>query len=135
MGAFRRFAFAAAARDAGFVALAAATLMLAFSFAPALSLSIGANIALGFAVGMVLRAACLSDDGIERTEAWLILQPQERPAGDAGRRLARDELQDVLLRFAKVAAGVAIILYAASLAVSLNAQSRSLHAVVTQSHS
>jgi len=134
MGAFRRFAFAAAARDAGFVALAAATLMLAFSFAPALSLSIGANIALGFAVGMVLRAACLSDDGIERTEAWLILQPQERPTGDIGRRLARDELQDVLLRFAKVAAGVAIILYAASLAVSLNAQSRSLHAVVTQSH-
>ncbi len=134
MGAFRRFAFAAAARDAGFVALAAATLMLAFSFAPALSLSIGANIALVFAVYMMLRAACLSDDGIERTEAWRILQPQERPAGDAGRRLARDELQDVLLRFAKVAAGVAIILYAASLAVSLNAQSRSLHAVVTQSH-
>ncbi len=135
MGAFRRFAFAAAARDAGFVALAAATLMLAFSFAPALSLSIGANIALGFAVGMVLRAACLSDDGIERTEAWRILQPQERPAGDAGRRLARDELQDVLLRFAKAAAAAAIILYGASLAVSLNAQSRSLHAVVTQSHS
>ena len=135
MGTFRRFAFAAAARDAGFVALAAATLMLAFSFAPALSLSIGANIALGFAVGMVLRAACLSDDAIERTEAWRILPPQERPAGDAGRRLARDELQDVLLRFAKAAAAAAIILYGASLAVSLNAQSRSLHAVVTQSHS
>ena len=83
----------------GFVALAAATLMLAFSFAPALSLSIGANIALVFAIGMMLRAACLSEDGIERTEAWRILQPQERPAGDAGRRLARDELQDVLLRF------------------------------------
>jgi hypothetical protein len=135
MGAFRRFAFAAAARDAGFVALAAATLMLAFSFAPALSLSIGANIALVFAVCMMLRAACLSDEGIERTEAWRILQPQERPAGDAGRRLARDELQDVLLRFAKAAAGAAIVLYGASLAVSLNAQSRSLHAVVTQSHS
>ena len=62
MGAFRRFAFAAAARDAGFVALAAATLMLAFSFAPALSLSIGANIALVFAVCMMLRAACLRDE-------------------------------------------------------------------------
>ena len=134
MGAFRRFAFAAAARDASFVALAAATLMLAFSFAPALSLSIGANIALVFAVCTMLRAACLSDDGIERTEAWRILQPQERPAGAAGRRLARDELQDVLLRFAKAAAGAAIILYGASLAVSLNAESRSLHAVVTQSH-
>jgi len=134
MGAFRRFAFAAAARDAGFVALAAATLMLAFSFAPALSLSIGANVALVFAVCMILRAVCLRDESIERTEAWRILQPQERPAGNAGRRLARDELQDVLLRFAKAAAGAAIILYAASLTVSLNADSRSLHAVVTQSH-
>lgn len=134
MGAFRRFAFAAAARDAGFVALTAATLMLAFSFAPALSLSIGANIALLFAVFLILRAVCLRDESIERTEAWLILQPQERPAGDLGRRLARDELQDVLLRFAKAAAGAAIVLYGASLAVSLNVESRSLHAVVTQSH-
>lgn len=134
MGAFRRFAFAAAARDAGFVALGAATLMLAFSFAPALSLSIGANIALVFAICMILRAVCLHEDGIEHTEAWLILLPQERPTGDSGRRLACDELQDVLLRFAKAAAGAAIILYGASLAVSLNVESRSLHAVVTQSH-
>ena len=134
MGAFRRFAFAAAARDAGFVALAAATLMLAFSFAPALSLSIGANIALAFAIFMILRAVCLRTDGIERTEVWLILQPQERPADDIGRRLARDELQDVLLRFARASAGAAIVLYGASLAVSLSADSRSLHAVVTQSH-
>ncbi|MBX9591919.1 MAG: hypothetical protein K2X43_21715 [Hyphomonadaceae bacterium] len=134
MGAFRRQAFATAARDATFVAVAAATLMLAFSFAPALSLSIGANIALVFALGMVLRAACLSDEGVERTEAWLILRPQERPSGDAGRRLARDELQDVLLRFAKAAAGAAIVLYGASLVLSLNVQSRSLHAVVSLSH-
>jgi len=134
MGAFRRFAFAAAARDVGFVALAAATLMLAFSFAPALSLSIGANIALAFAIFMILRAVCLRTDAIERTEVWLILQPQERPAGDAGRSLARDELQDVLLRFARASAGAAIVLYGASLAVSLSADSRSLHAVVTQSH-
>lgn len=134
MGAFRRLAFAAAARDAGFVALAAATLMLAFSFAPALSLSIGANIALMFAIFMILRAVCLRDDSVERTEAWLVLQARERPAGDMGRRLARDELQDVLLRFAKAAAAAAILLYAASLAVSLSVESRSLHAVVTQSH-
>jgi predicted RND superfamily exporter protein len=134
MGAFRRLAYAAAARDAGFVSLAAVTLMVAFSFAPALSLSIGANIALLFAIFMILRAVCLRDESIERTEAWLVLQPRERPAGDIGRRLARDELQDVLLRFARAAAGAAIVLYGASLVVSLNAESRSLHAVVTQSH-
>lgn len=131
MAAFHRFAFATIARDAAFVALAAATLMLAFSFAPALSLSIGANIALVFALGLVLRAACLSEDRIERTEAWRILQPQERPVGDAGRRSARDDLQELLLRFAQAAAGVAVVLYSASLFISLQTQSRSLHAVVT----
>ena len=132
MGAFRRFAFATTARDATFVALAAATLMLAFSNAPALALSIGANIAL--AVGLVLRAACLKNDGIDRSEAWLTLLPEERPPGDLGRRYARDELQDVLLRFAKAAAAVAIVLYATSLIVSLTDESRSLHALVGQAH-
>ena len=134
MGAFHRFAFATIARDATFVALAAATLMVAFSFAPALALSIGANIALVFSLGMVLRAACLREDRIERTEVWRILRPQERPIGDAGRRSARDDLQDLLLRFAQAAAGVAIVLYTTSLFMSLNAQSRSLHAVVTSSY-
>ncbi len=134
MGAFHRFAFATIARDATFVALAAATLMVAFSFAPALALSIGANIALVFSLGMVLRAACLREDRIERTEVWRILRPQERPIGDAGRRSARDDLQDLLLRFAQAAAGVAIVLYTTSLFISLNAQSRSLHAVVTSSY-
>lgn len=134
MGAFHRFAFATIARDATFVALAAATLMVAFSFAPALALSIGANIALVFSLGMVLRAACLREDRIERTEVWRILRPQERPIGDAGRRSARDDLQELLLRFAQAAAGVAIVLYTTSLFISLNAQSRSLHAVVTSSY-
>ena len=134
MGAFHRFALATIARDATFVALAAATLMVAFSFAPALALSIGANIALVFSLGLVLRAACLREDRIERTEVWRILRPQERPIGDAGRRSARDDLQELLLRFAQAAAGIAIVLYTTSLLISLNAQSRSLHAVVTSSY-
>jgi hypothetical protein len=134
MGAFRRFAFAVTARDAALVATGAATLMLAFSFAPALSFNIGANAALLFAIGLLLRAACLSEDRIDRTEAWRALEPGERPLGDAGRRSARDELQEVLLRFAQAAAGAAVVLYAASLYVSLSAQSRSLHAVLSQPH-
>jgi hypothetical protein len=135
MGAFRRFAFAITARDTSFVAVAAATLMLAFSFAPALALTIGANFALLFAIGLLLRAACLSDARIERTEAWRSLEPQDRPIGDAGRRSARDDLQEVLLRFAKASAGVAIILYGASFFVSFSAESRSLHALVNLSRS
>jgi hypothetical protein len=130
MRAFHHFAVATLARDTSFVAVAAATLMLAFSFAPALALVIGADIALVFAIGLVLRAACLSDNGVERTEVWRTLTPQERPVGEAGRRSARDDLQVVLLRFANAASGVAILLYATSLCISLSAQSRSLHALL-----
>ena len=133
MGAFHRFAVATIARDTVFVALAAAMLMLAFSFAPALAFVIGADVALVFAIGLLLRAACLRDDCIERTEAWRILKPQERPVGAAGRRSARDDLQVVLLKFAEVASVVAILLYTASLYVSLSAQSRSLHALLSPS--
>jgi hypothetical protein len=134
MEAFHRFACATIARDATFVALAAGTLMVGFSFAPALALGIGANIALVFAIALVLRAACLSDDRIHRTEAWRILRPQERPVGDAGRRSARDDLQGVLLRFAQAAAGMAILLYGVSLYISLSAQSRSVQALVNLPH-
>jgi hypothetical protein len=134
MGAFHPFAVATIARDSTFVALAAATPMLAFGFAPALALGIGANIALLFAIGLLLRAACLSDNRIEHAEAWRILRPQERPVGDAGHRSARDDLRGVLLRFAEAAAGAAIVLYSASLYISLAAQSRSLHALVSGLH-
>jgi uncharacterized membrane protein len=131
MEAFHRFASATIARDASFVALGAAALMVGFSFAPALALGIGGNIALVFAITLLLRAACLSEDRIDRTEAWRILKPQERPVGEAGRRSARDALQEALLRFAKTAAGVAILLYGVSLYISLSAQSRSMHALVS----
>ena len=130
MDAFHRFACFTVARDASFVALAAATLMLGFSFAPALALAIGANIALVYAIGILLRVACLTDERIVSTEVWRILRPDERPAGNAGRRLARDDLQEVLLRFAQAAAGVAIALYGSSLLLSLHSDSRSVHAVV-----
>jgi hypothetical protein len=124
-------AIAMLARDATFTGLAAATLMLAFSFAPALALTIGANIALLFTIALLLRAACLSEDRIERTEVWRSLDDRERPVGDAGRKTARDELQDALLRFARAASGAAIVLYAMSLYLSPSADSRSLHAVVS----
>lgn len=132
MDAFHRFAFFTVARDASFVALAAGCLMVGFSFAPAMALSIGANIALLFAVGLLLRSACLRAEDIADTEPWRILKPEERPVGEAARLLARDDLQVMLLKFARAAAGVAIVLYCSSLLLSFDKASRSLHAVVSQ---
>jgi hypothetical protein len=84
-----RFAVFIVARDASYVALGAATMMVGFSFAPAPALSIGAHIALLLAVDLLLRVACLTAEGIVTTEAWRILKPEERPLDEDGRRLAR----------------------------------------------
>jgi Ca2+/Na+ antiporter len=120
MDAFARFAFFTIARDAGFVTLAGATLMVAFSFDPALAFYIGAHVALLFALVLLFRAWRLTEDHIVATEPWRILRPEERPQGDDARRWARERLENVLLRFAKGASGVAGLLSGSALVVSLN---------------
>jgi hypothetical protein len=119
MDPFRRFAFFTLARDTGYVGLAAATLMLAFSFYPALAFCIGASVALLFSLGLLLRVGRLTEERLVRTEQWYALEPPERPPGHAGRSRARDSLEELLLRFAKDASGVASVLYGSALIASL----------------
>lgn len=120
MQAFARFAFFTAARDASFVALAGITLMVAFSFDPALALRIGAHVALLYALVLLVRVFVLSEKHVVRTEPWRVLPPEERPTGEAGLRGARDQLEGVLLSFAKAASGVASLLFGFALMTSLN---------------
>jgi len=117
---FRRFAFFTLARDAGFVGLAAAILMLACSFYPALAFSIGASVILLFCLGLLLRVGWLTEERIVRTEQWYALEPPERPAGHVGQCRARDNFEELLLRFAKSASGVASVLYGFALFASLS---------------
>jgi hypothetical protein len=74
------------------------------------ALLIGANVALLFAVGLVAWKSLLDVNRIAQTEAWRSLQPEERPAGEAGRRWAFNCLEELTLRFAKVSSAVAIAL-------------------------
>jgi hypothetical protein len=122
MDPFRRFAAFTLARDASCVAFTAAMLMLAFSFAPAVAFGIGANLALIFSIVLGLRALFLTDQRLLQTEVWRVLEPGERPQGEAEQQRARDELQELLLRFAKSAAALAIGLYSSSLVSSLRTQ-------------
>ena len=111
MTLFRRFAFFTVARDASFVALAAGMLMVAFSFEPPLAFKIGATVALAFSIGLLLRSCLLTEERFLNSEAWRALRPDERPIGDRERHLARAQLEELLLRFAKASSGVAGILY------------------------
>jgi hypothetical protein len=84
MTPFARFAFFAVARDASFVTLAAATLMVAFSFEPPLAFKIGATVALIFSIGLIIRSYFLTEERLLRSEVWRALRPDERPAGIQG---------------------------------------------------
>jgi len=101
MTPFARFAFFAVARDASFVTLAAATLMVAFSFEPPLAFKIGTTVALIFSIGLIIRSYFLTEERLLRSEVWRALRPDERPTGIQGRQLARAQLEELLLRFAK----------------------------------
>lgn len=120
------FAFFTLLRDSAFVTLAAATLMAGFSFDPPLAFTIGATVALVFSVGLLSRSYFLSEERFLRSEAWQALRPNERPADEHGRRLAKAKLEEFLLRFAKGASGIAGILYATALALSAGGASTGL---------
>jgi hypothetical protein len=115
MNPFRQLAAQTVARDASFVALAGVVLMLALSFEPSTAFKSGGTVALFFAVGQVVRASRLTDDGMRHVEAWRFLDPNERPVGESGRRWARDNLEEVLLRAAKAASAIAIACYCIAL--------------------
>jgi hypothetical protein len=112
---FGRFAFYTVARDTGFVALAAVTLMVGFSFEPSLAFEIGASVALFFSLLLLVRIYFLTEERFLRSEAWRALRPDERPEDEQGQRLARAQLEELLLRFAKGASAIASIFYGAAL--------------------
>jgi hypothetical protein len=118
MDRLAQFAFSLTLRDASFVALAAFTLMVAFSFDPPLALVIGAHVALMFSLFLLYRVTVLTDERMKRTELWRVLEPHERPRGDFALVLAHDRLEEVLLRFSKTAAGIACTLFSLSIGMS-----------------
>ena len=89
MSPFRRLAEQIVARDAGFVALAGITLMIAFSFEPPTAFKSGGTVALVFAVGQILRASRLTDDGVDRVEAWRFREASRRQRPPLGARSFR----------------------------------------------
>lgn len=70
----------------------------------------GANVALLFSVGLIAWRSHLDEERIVRTEAWRALAPEERPAGEAGRRWALNSFEELALRFARASSAVAIVL-------------------------
>jgi hypothetical protein len=127
----RSFAFYTLARDASFVTLAGALTMVAASFDPPLAFKIGATVALLFSLLLLARNYFMTEERFLRSEAWRSLRPEERPAGDSGPRIAREELRELMLRFAKTASAIAGIMYGAALVLSVAADSPQIDTIVT----
>jgi len=70
----------------------------------------GADIALLFALGLIVKSRGLSEHTITRGEFWQALPARERPRGERGRRMARSTLEQIWLHFARGAAALAIVL-------------------------
>jgi Ca2+/Na+ antiporter len=116
---FARFAYFTLFRDAGFFGLAAALLMMAFSFSLPIAFDAGGTMMLLFAILLLLRVALLTEQRFQRSEAWSALDEDEKPQGYDGLIWARAELETMMLRFAKTAAGIAGLLYSSALITSV----------------
>ena len=69
-----------------------------------------ADIALLFALGLMVKMRRLDEHSIIREQFWRALPPRERPEGEGGRRVARTTLELTWLQFARGAAALAILL-------------------------
>lgn len=111
MEAFARLAWLKVVSDAFFAALAAGILMVAYSSDPPLALVLGASVVMFFTAVMLVRALLLTEEKVVSTEPWLVMQPEERPTGDAGVAYAREQLETVMLGAAKTASGIASAMF------------------------
>ena len=89
--------------------------MLTCRLGPAAAMLIGGNVALLFSFGLIASLQWSAGERIVWTKAWRMLPSNRRPAGQRGRRMARECQRDLTLRFAQGASAVAIGLSASAL--------------------
>ena len=109
MDPFRATAFHLAVWYAVLAALGAVLLIVLNDVDPAAAFLIAANVALLFALLLIAAVSHLTRH-VTRGPFWNTLPPAQRPATEAGRRIACRALRDTWLTFAKGASAVAIVL-------------------------
>ena len=106
-----RAAEASVARGCGFAALAIACALIGFAHDPLALLRAAALMVTGLAVVLYLRAMQARGRPYKRTEAWLMLDPADRPPAEIAQRTVGIALEDVYHRFARIAGTVALVLW------------------------
>ena len=110
MDSFRQTALGLALWHAFLAILVGLLLIVLNDLETPTALLAAANIALLFALHLILRSRGLSEHSVVREEFWRALPERERPRSVPSRRVARSTLEHTWLHFAKGAAALAIVL-------------------------
>lgn len=128
MDSFRDTAFGLTLWYAVLAVLVGVLLIVLNDLQPPIAFLAGANIALLFAVALILKTRRLSEESISRGAFWRTVPQRQRPRDEGSLRVARAMLERILLSFAKGAAAIAIILTA--LAYASHETSAASHAPI-----
>lgn len=109
------------ARGCGFAGLAILTLMVGLSWDVPLACKVGGLLSLLVCIVLLLKAACAPYRPVRKTELWMMLEPDQRPAAAVAQRVMSATLQTCYLRFALIAAGLSAALLSLSIALQLGA--------------
>ena len=106
-----RAAEAAVARGCGFASLAIACTLLGFAHDPLALLRAAAVLVTSLAAILFLQAQLARSRPYKKTDAWLLLDPADRPPAAIAQRAMGTALEDVYRRFARLAGRLALALW------------------------
>jgi hypothetical protein len=114
-----RLAHISVARGCGFAGLAILVFMIGLSGNMVVALQTGGILCLAVCGILLLKAWLSRRRGYKSTEVWLMLSPQERPGSEIAQHVIGTALSETCLRFALLAARLAIGLLVAALLYAL----------------
>jgi hypothetical protein len=115
MDKLEQVAFVSVGRGVGFGSLGIFTIMISLSFQPALALKCGGLLLLLMLAVLFLKAFRLPYRNYRETEAWLLLDNEDRPDERFAGFVMITALQDAYLWFARWTAGLAAAFLAAAI--------------------
>ena len=119
MTRLRDLAFLTVGRAIGFAGLVIVCVMAALSFDPLLAVRSGGVLVSVTLAVLVYRLANIAAIDHRRTEMWLYLEPDERPAEAQAQGVVSAALKEAYAWFAHWTAGTAALLWLLSLVLSL----------------
>ena len=118
MDAVERVAFVSVGRACGFAGLAILCIMVGLCFEPMLAARSGGVLCMVMTLYLLWCAKTAPSRPIRDTEAWLILEEDERPPPAVAQRILGAALREAYLWFARYSAGVTVVIWMSTVALS-----------------